>query len=38
MSHSLGTDSASVPRKILNKIDVFMVYEPVKWNELNTKP
>lgn len=34
MSHSLETYSVSVPRKILNKINVFTVYEPVKWSEL----
>lgn len=38
MSHSLEIYSVSVPRKILNKINVFMVYEPVKWSELDTKP
>lgn len=27
----------SVLRKILNKINVFMVYELVKWSELDTK-
>lgn len=38
MSHSVETYSVSVPRKILNEINVFMVYEPVKWSKLNTKP
>lgn len=34
----MGIYSVSVPRKILNEIDVFIVYEPEKGNELNTKP
>lgn len=34
----MGIYSDSVPRKILNEIDVFIVYEPEKGSELNTKP